>query len=247
MAFISKRFGQFTYFDLQLDRPDWSRKDVLDFGGNIGNILRDPNSTIEEAHYWCLDITREAIEQGQKAYPKGHWHFYDRYCYAFNPNGQPHLKIPELSQQFDYIVAYSVFPNTNRTDMMELVKQLKDLLKPTGKLAFTFIDPYYYSWPGQYHGNNLQWRLEQLKQEYPNSDTDRLLTKVGTADWLIIVNEDDLYIESEEIKFYPPEQQKSHYVFHTEKYMKTLFPDATILPPVNGEMQHCCIISRSER
>jgi hypothetical protein len=24
--------------------------------------------------------------------------------------------------------------------------------------------------------------------------------------------------------------------------MKSLFPDATILPPVNNEMQHCCII-----
>jgi hypothetical protein len=27
--------------------------------------------------------------------------------------------------------------------------------------------------------------------------------------------------------------------------MKSLFPEATILPPVNDEMQHCCVIRKS--
>jgi hypothetical protein len=29
--------------------------------------------------------------------------------------------------------------------------------------------------------------------------------------------------------------------------MKLLFPTATILPPVNDEMQHCCVIRNPEK
>jgi len=47
VAFISSKMSQFTYFSLQLGQSDWSGRDVLDFGGNVGNILRDPNSTID--------------------------------------------------------------------------------------------------------------------------------------------------------------------------------------------------------
>ena len=57
--------------------------------------------------------------------------------------------------------------------MLELVNQFEGLLAHNGALAFTFIDPHYLSWPGQYHGNNLQWRLEReqaigtRKRQYP--------------------------------------------------------------------------------
>src|SRR5262249_50398629 len=64
MTFTSTRLGQFTYFSEQLRETMWGRKNVLDFGGNIGNILRDPNSTIDPERYWCLDVDKDAIEQG---------------------------------------------------------------------------------------------------------------------------------------------------------------------------------------
>ena len=92
---------------------------MLDFGGNIGNMLRDPNSTIEEERYWCIDVVKESVESGKAAFPKAHWVFYDRYCFFFNPQGISRLKLPENSQSFDYVVAYSVFTNTSRTDMLD--------------------------------------------------------------------------------------------------------------------------------
>ena len=49
LAFISQKHGQFTYFSMQLGEPDWSKLDLLDFGGNVGNILRDPTSSGSEA------------------------------------------------------------------------------------------------------------------------------------------------------------------------------------------------------
>lgn len=251
MAFVSTKTGQFTYFSLQVGDSEWRGKKVLDFGGNIGNLLGDPNSTIEQEHYWCIDVDKDSLERGQAFYPKSHWVHYNRYCFFFNPHGVPNLTLPDLDQTFDYIVAYSVFTNTTRTDMLQLVNQLEGLLANNGVLAFTFIDPHYHSWPGQYHGNNFEWRLDREKQlarergTTSTLDVQDLTSRAQHADWLMLVNSDDLYIETEDIQPYEPERQRTCHAFYTEKYMKILFPYATVLPPVNNEMQHCCVIRKS--
>lgn len=242
MAFFSRKTDQFRYFATQLGDSTWRSKDVLDFGGNIGNILRDPSSTIDEERYWCIDVDRDAIDRGKTTYPRSHWLFYDRYCFFFNPRGRPGLALPELDQRFDYIVAYSVFTNTLRNDMLDLVEQLKALLKADGKLAFTFIDPHHSTWPDEYPGNNLQWRLEKDNKDKPDIDTTALMTQACRAHWCILVNGHDLYAETEAIRPCPCDQQRTCHVFYTVPYMESLFPTATILPPANNEMQHCCII-----
>lgn len=243
MAFLSKRTWQFTYFALQLGEPIWRGKDILDFGGNIGNILQDPNSTIDVERYWCIDVDNEAIEKGKESYPQAHWLCYNRFSFFFNPQGVPHAKLPNIEQRFDYIVAYSVFPNTMETDMLELVSELLSLLKSDGRLAFTFIDPHFHSWPDRYDGDNFQWRLEKVRvEENPDIDIATTADKARNATWCVLVNGSDLYVETEQIEPCEPERQKSCYVFYTEEYMKRLFPDATILPPANNEMQHCCIM-----
>ena len=248
MAFLSTKTGQFTYFALQLNERDWRRKYVLDFGGNVGNMLRDPNSTIDEERYWCIDVVQESIQSGKAVFPKAHWVFYDRYCFFFNPHGVARLKLPELSQSFDYVVAYSVFTNTSRTDMFDLVAQLTNRLCDGGALAFTFIDPHHCSWPDRYDGNNLRWRLEReifLEQEKGNTldiDVDRLIERARGAPWFVLVNGEDLYLETEITKEYEAARQRTYHTFYSVEYMKSLFPNATILPPVNDEMQHCCVI-----
>jgi len=251
MAFFSSKMGQFTYFSAQLGEPDWRGKNVLDFGGNIGNMLRDPNSTIDQERYWCIDVVRDSIERGKASFPLSHWIFYDRYCFFFNPHGVPNLSLPELDHTFFYIVAYSVFTNTARTEMLQLVGQLEAKLCDEGALAFTFIDPNYCSWPQQYPGNNFRWRMEReilLEKEKGHTldiDMERLGKKAKAAEWCVLVNGEDLYLETEETKTYEPQQQRTCHVFYTVEYMKALFPHATILPPVNNEMQHCCVISKS--
>ena len=244
MAFFSKRSGQFTYFAQQLGDFMWQGKDVLDFGGNIGNMLRDPNSTIDVERYWCIDVDNEAITKGRSSYPQAHWLWYNRYCFFFNPRGLPHVKLPAITQRFDYIVAYSVFPNTLATDMLELVDQLLPLLKSNGKLAFTFIDPHYRPWPDRFDGDNFRYRLEKIRvEENADIDIDTTAKKARDAKWCVLVNGKDLYVETEDLAPCEPEQHMSCYMFYTVGYMKQLFPNATILPPANGEMQHCCILT----
>ncbi len=245
MTFFSRKRDQFTYFSRQVNARNWRGKDVLDFGGNIGNILRDPNSTIDEERYWCIDVARESVEKGKKAFPRAHWVFYDRWCFFFNPHGTRGLPIPDLGTQFDYIVAYSVFTNTAPSEMQQLVSQLEACLRPGGVLAFTFIDPNHVSWPGRYPGNNFHWRLRREQNEMRAPRTQEMLEKAKTARWCILVNGHDFYADTEDVPPVPPEEQRTFYVFHSPAYIKELFPHAAIRPPVNDEMQHCCVIRKS--
>src|SRR5262249_49367085 len=152
--------------------------------------------------------------------PKAHWVFYDRYCFFFNPQGLRQLKLPALPQPFDYIVAYSVFTNTSRTDMFDLVDQLKTCLTGGGAVAFTFIDPHYHAWPDRYDGNNLRWRLEReifLESEKGNTleiDVPGLCERARSASWFVLVNGEDLYLETEAITNYEPERQRTYHVFY---------------------------------
>jgi len=246
MAFLSSKTGQFTYFSRQLGERDWSGKNVLDFGGNVGNMLRDPNCTIDEKRYWCLDVVRESIERGRELFPKSHWIFYDRYSFFFNPQGAKQLKLPQIEVLFDYIVAYSVFTNTSRRDMLDLVSQLESKLANGGALAFTFIDPNYHAWPDRDPRNNLVWRLEReiFLENTLDIDVHGLAARAKDAQWFVLVNGEDLYLETEETRNYEPHEQRTYHTFYTVDYMKSLFPHATILPPVNDEMQHCCVIRK---
>ena len=244
MTFTSTRFGQFTYFSTQLGDTNWRGKNVLDFGGNIGNILKDPNSTIDPERYWCLDVDQESVAQGKSAFPSSHWFFYDRYSFFFNQQGKRSLPLPQLNETFTYIVAYSVFTNTSETDMLELVDDLRGLLTPGGALAFTFIDPYYKTWGAERGQNNLQWRLDlETERRHITAEQARDVDeRAEGARWFILVNGGDLYVETEDVRPYSPDEQRTFHVFHTTDYIKSLFPNAIIRPPVNNEMQHCCIV-----
>lgn len=227
--------SQFAYFDAQLDHPNWSDKLVLDFGGNRGNILFDPACQIHPHNYYCVDVVKEAIDDGRRMFPDAHWAHYDRYNCSFNPAGIADLAIPDFGREFDVILAYSVFTHTTLEEMHDLVTQLERKLVPGGKLAFTFIDPHW--------NENLKWRLERSN---PGADLEPLLARSTNARWCSLVNGAELYVESKGNWSNETNSCMTYHVFYTEEFMRKQFPHATIRPPVNGEMQHCCIISREK-
>lgn len=249
MSFVSTKLGQFRYFDQQLGRPVWSGKKVLDFGGNDGNLLGESGANIEHDKYWCIDVSREAIVTGKERFPKAHWIFYDRHNLQFNPGGIRGLKIPNTGEEFDFILAYSVFTHTTKVEMIDLVGQLLSFLADRGVLAFTFLDPRWNAFNGDpFPGSNLRWRLEVNKAESPGMNVDSLLDKSRGAKWLTLVNH-ELYVddegENEGEQQQNPADPKAYTVFCDPGLMKTIFAEAEILPPAAPERQHCCVIRKT--
>lgn len=240
MTFVSKKTGQFAYFSRQLGTNDWRGKNVLDFGGNIGNILLD--STIDEDRYWCIDVDDESVALGQARYPDGTFVHFDRWCFFFNPGGERGLPLPDVGRRFDYIVAYSVFTNTPRSDMIDLAAQLQALLADRGTLAFTFIDHRHRPWP-RYQGDNFYWRIEREQGDVDNGFRE-LCARAGAAEWCVLVNGEELYVETDDVPDVPADEQRSYYAFYSPNAIRSLFPHAEIRPPVNGEIQHCCVIRK---
>jgi SAM-dependent methyltransferase len=236
------RSGQFAYFHQQLNYPDWHDKTILDFGGNAGNLLLDPGCAIRPEDYYCIDVIREAVEEGRKKFPQAHWIHYDRYNRSFNPEGVAGLPIPDIGIEFDLILAYSVFTHTTWEEMNELIEQLKPRLGPGGTLAFTFIDPHWKSWPETYEGNNLKWRLERVQETNPTLDIDCLLAQSREAPWCSLVDGTELYVNGNGALPGTSQTCTTYNVYYTVAFLQREFPLATIRPPVNGEMQHCCII-----
>ena len=225
MTFTSTRFGQFTYFSTQLGDTNWRGKNILDFGGNVGNILRDPNSTIDPERYWCLDVDKESVEQGKASFPRSHWLFYDRYSFFFNPNRHASLPLPEMDETFTYIVAFSVFTNTSETDMLELVEELKAKLSPRRRARVHFYRSLLHdvgrSEPAE---TILQWRLdlETERRHISAAQAKDVDERAQGAKWFILVNGGDLYIETENVRPYRSEEQRTFHVFHTTDYMKII-------------------------
>jgi SAM-dependent methyltransferase len=234
---VSTRLTQFSYFDRQLGSPAWRGRKILDFGGNVGTFLAGAGDRVDHADYWCVDLNRAVVEQGRRAYPRAHFVHYDRYSSQYNPQGVRRLPVPDLGVKFDIILAFSVFTHVDRSEMVELVGSLRRLLSPGGVLAFTFFDPYYdrsLTDPTQPPGSAME--------RYPNAQSNGGSGR--RPQWYVLID-DDLYVEPGDDFCHQTRLGKpleSYCSYFAADYMQKLFPDATVLPPVSPEWQHCCIL-----
>lgn len=239
-----RKLGQFAYFDTLLGHPDWRGRKVLDFGGCDGNLLRNPDCRIDPGDYTCIDVVREAIEEGRRAFPRARWIHYDRYNCSFNPDGVRGLPVPGLGGgDFDFILAYSVFTHTAREEMHELVAQLRAGLASGGALAFTFEDPHYRPWPEMPEMTNLRWRMERFR-ERPGFDPERTAAPADGAEWCALVDGTSLAVNDNGLWAAAPPGCMTYDVYFTAAFLQREFPEAEILAPVHGEMQHCCVLRR---
>lgn len=236
-----RKLGQFAYFDTILGHPDWRGRAVLDFGGSDGNLLHNDDCTIAPSDYWCLDVVKEAIEEGRRTFPDAHWAHYDRYNCSFNPDGRPDEPVPDLGVRFDFILAYSVFTHTTLAEMRELVAQLRARLAPGGVLAFTFEDPHYEPWPETRPGSNLRLRLETFRGT-AGSDPERVAAAGQSAEWCALVGGTSLFVDDSGRWSGAADSCMTYDVYFTTAFMAREFPEARIAAPVRGEMQHCCVI-----
>lgn len=237
--------GPFRYFDTQLGYPDWPNLSVLDFGSNQGYLLSGPGCPIEPRNYCGMDVLRDAVAAGRRRFPDAQWLHFDRYNCSFNPGGDPDCAIPDPGRRFDVILAYSVFTHTTREDMLELVGQLRALLAPGGILAFTFIDHRHVSRAGTRVMTNLEWRLRKMQPGQSEEELRMMLRTSDRAAWCALVGPNRIYTETNGSWEDDGDEVLTYHVYYTADEMRRLFPQSEILPPVNGEMQHCCLIRQS--
>ena len=116
------RFGFYKYIV-----KDVEDKTVMDVGGNSGNLLYHSYGEIKEENYTCVDVDKEALDFGEKEYPKSEWIHHNTYNWAYNQNAERYIPITNTKREkYDHIFSYSLF---SHTDFNELVFSLKDLQK----------------------------------------------------------------------------------------------------------------------
>ena len=246
---VSTRTTQFAYFTNALGSPVWRDRKILDFGGNIGTFLVGAGNQVAHQNYWCLDVNQTVVERGRKNFPQAHFVHFNRYNSQFNPEGIRFLRVPDLRVEFDYILAFSVFTHTDRSEMIELVEQLRAMLAPGGALAFTFCDARYdrtVSDPTLFPASDVRKNLERERHRNSSSDIDLLVERAFGADWCVVIDEDVHVNPGDELNHQRRAGRplESYCSYFTTGYMSTLFPDAEIRSPVRPEWQHCCILRR---
>lgn len=246
-ALVSTRVSQFPYYDQALGEPDWKGRKILDFGGNNGGFLAGSGNQINLDDYWCMDIVRAALEDGRKRYPDAHFVHYNRYNSEYNPEGTRYEPVPDCGLKFDFILPFSVFTHIHRSELLDLVAQLRSQLAPDGVLAFTFTDPGYDTGLSIFpSGHYMLKLLTVLRRDYPELDVEEIHKRACQADWAVLID-DQLWVEpGDELCQQEREGRslESYCAYYSADYMASLFPDAQIQPPTGEEWQHCCILGR---
>jgi SAM-dependent methyltransferase len=112
---------------------------VLDYGSNYGRFLESSNNMFPQENYTGVDVDIEALESGKNQFPNARFIHYDKYNVMYNRSGQKNIW-PDLNDQFDNIISYSVLTHTTIDDTLDTIKWLYDRLKPGKKMFLTWLE-----------------------------------------------------------------------------------------------------------
>jgi hypothetical protein len=137
--------------------------------------------------------------------------------------------------EFDAILAYSVFTRTGWARMRAAVHRLRGLLAPGGRLAFTFLDPWWTAPPRWVRTSlepprcNLAWCLERYLEVNPAArlDVPAIVAGLAGVDHLALRGDGGECI-----------------AFYTAAHIRRWFPDARVVAPVRPVRQHGAVLSR---
>lgn len=232
MNYVHSYSPIFSYFDNQLSQPAWKQLNVLDFGGNVGNFLSDPNCKVPACNYTCLDVDQAPLEKGRELFPEAHWIYYNRFNAVYNSQGHDRESLPRFEKKFDAILAFSVFTHTTEAEMLFTVSsELIPLLTPDGFLAFTFVEPAY-----------LEKFIARRMQEYTNVNKEHLLHSAEDLERFYYLNHDQITTTP------PPKYQAYRHMvsFYSQNYIRNLFKEFNpeIRSPTLNEVQSCVVIRK---
>ncbi|MGH9915960.1 MAG: hypothetical protein ACRD63_11815, partial [Pyrinomonadaceae bacterium] len=174
-----------------------------------------------------------------------------RYSPRHNLDGIRNLPVPDMGLKFDIILAFSVFTHTHPSEMLEMVEQLRGMLRPQGVLAFTFTDPSYdlsLSAPDLPSGTDVRKMLLRQQANNPFLEIEEMVETARQSRWCVLID-DKLHVEPGDELSTQKHQGKpwcSYGSYFTVEYMASLFPDAPLLRPFSPEWQHCCILKKTQ-
>jgi SAM-dependent methyltransferase len=129
----TNRFPLFTQFFEDLDG-----KSILDYGSGSGNLLYFSDGAIAEQNYIGIDVSSDAIKQATDEFPTATFLHNDRYNWMYNHNGTQAFIYPSITQQVDYVWAYSVFSHTDYNELQKAIKWFKSL--GASKIVLSILD-----------------------------------------------------------------------------------------------------------
>jgi SAM-dependent methyltransferase len=123
---------------------DLAGLDVLDFGCGVRFTQAFLNRGVPIKHYVGVDVSRDVIEflHANVSDPRFEYFHLNAHNESYNPNGQPlsELTVPEIEgRRFDLICMFSVITHMVPADYLAMLKLLRRVIKPDGKLFYTLF------------------------------------------------------------------------------------------------------------
>ena len=126
--------------------PDLAAADVLDMGCGVKFTTTILNEGVPVKRYVGVDVFKEMIEflQANVDDPRFEFQHVDLRNERYNPDGAPLSSVaalPLADGSFDLICLFSVFTHLAPDDFREMLRVLRPLVRPDGKLFFSlYID-----------------------------------------------------------------------------------------------------------
>ncbi len=112
-------------------------KNILDFGGNKGNLLHISNGKIKQKNYTCIDVNLEAINKGKEDFPQATFLHWNKFNPVYNHSGNKNEPLLTIGKKFDIALAYSVITHT---DWQEFKLYIEYLKQHSNNVIVSFID-----------------------------------------------------------------------------------------------------------
>jgi SAM-dependent methyltransferase len=224
MSFIVSRKPRLPIFQEALEIDDWKGLKILDYGGNMGNILQygiDADQ-IDPADYTCIDVDKQALAYGRECFPEATWIHYDRFNEVYNTDGKEYLKFPFEDSTFDIACAYSVHSHASyeafKFDLLEL-KRVSNVVA-TSFVDIRFIDILRHKRQKEYEKVALEWRRPFPLETYR------------------------YYVNGTEIYYTKDEIPKCDYLItcYNRVWLKNEHPEITIVAPFNSHHQAMLVL-----
>jgi SAM-dependent methyltransferase len=122
--------------------PNWSSKKILDYGCNIGHLLRTSENRIISNNYTGLDVQEKTLKIAAADFPKANFILSNSYHPAFNKSGV--AAFPDVKEKFDIIFCIGVFTHCDMQYIKQHINFFKQLLNEKGVIIFSIWEDFHY-------------------------------------------------------------------------------------------------------